>query len=284
MRILLAAAVLLILTVPAAPPFAAGQPAAPESFGFVAAESADYGAIRRAGGRAVKITADWSEIEAERGTFRWAGLDGAIGAAANAGLAVTVVLAYTPRWASIATGVELRDRAIFSRQPVRRFEDWETFVRTAVTRYRSSVKEWQVWTALSLPVWRGTPRDYVRYLTATRKSTKAADPQSRVVLATPYGLDLVWVNRMVHEAGGSFDAVSLAPRGVEPEALLRPLRVLHEQVLAGRSTRGWVEWDPRSGGDRAGWSGEILKVAAIARALEVERVDWIFDPNLAASA
>jgi len=284
MRILLAAAVLLILTVPAAPPFAAGQPAAPESFGFVAAESADYGAIRRAGGRAVKITADWSEIEAERGTFRWAGLDGAIRAAGSAGLAVTVVLAYTPRWASIATGVELRDRAIFSRQPVRRLEDWEAFVRGAVTRYRSSVKDWQVWTALSLPVWRGTPKDYVRYLTATRKSTKAADPQSRVVLATPYGLDLVWVNRMVREAGGNFDAVSLAPRGVQPEALLRPLRVLSEQVLVGRSIRIWLEWDPRSSGERTGWSAEILKVAAIARALGVDRIDWVLDPALAASA
>ena len=284
MRTLVAIVVLLILVAPAAPPFAAGQPAASGSFGFVATGDPDFAAIRRAGGSAVKITADWSAIEAERGAFRWTELDAAIRAAGAAGLTVTVVLAYTPRWASIATAVELRDRAIFSRQPARRIEDWEAFVRNAATRYRSRVKEWQVWTALSLPVWRGTPKDYVRYLTATRKSTKAVDPQSRVVLATPYGLDLVWVNRMVREAGASFDTVSLAPRGVEPEALLRPLRVLHEQVLAGRSKRVWLEWDPRSGGDRAGWSGEILKVAAIARALEVERVDWIFDPNLAASA
>ena len=284
MRTLVAVVLLLLLAAPAVPPFAAGQPAAAGPYGFVITGDPDFAAIRRAGGRAVKIVADWSAIEPERGALRWTELDATIRAAGAAGLAVTVVLAYTPRWASIATGIELRDRAIFSRQPARRMDDWEAFVRRAVTRYRSRVKDWQVWTVLSLPVWRGTPKDYVRYLIATRKSTKAADPQSRVVLATPYGLDLVWVHRMVREAGGSFDAISLAPRGLEPEALLRPLRVLHEQVLAGRRTQIWLEWDPRSAGDRTGWSGEIIKVAAIARALDVDRVDWVLDPTLAASA
>jgi hypothetical protein len=284
MRLLLAVTVIVLLVVPSVPPFAAGQPAPAGSFGFVAQGDANFAAMRRAGGGATKIVADWSAIEPERGAFRWSDLDAAVRAAGAAGLSVTLVLAYTPRWASIATGVELRDRAIFTRQPVRRIEDWETFVRKAVSRYRSRVMEWQVWTTLSLPIWRGTPRDYVRYLVATRKITRAVDPHSRVVLATPYGLDLVWVHRMVREAGSSFDAVSLAPRGMEPEALLRPLRVLHEQILAGRPTRIWLEWDPRSSGERTGWSGEILKVAAIARALDVARVDWVVDPVLAAAA
>ena len=284
MRTIVAVALLLSLVSPPTPPFAAGQPATSGAFGFVATGDSDFAVIRRAGGRAVKIIADWSAIEAERGTFRWTELDATVRAASAAGLNITIVLANTPRWASIATGVELRDPAIFSRQPARRIEDWEAFVRKAVSRYKSRVKDWQVWTALSLPVWRGTPRDYVRYLAATRKSTNAADPQSRVVLATPYGLDLVWVHRMVREASASFDAVSLAPRGVEPEALLRPLRVLHEQILSRSPKRVWLEWDPRSSGERAGWSGEILKVAAIARALDVDRVDWVLDPNLAASA
>ncbi|HEY6101861.1 MAG TPA: hypothetical protein VI007_01410, partial [bacterium] len=283
MRALTVFIAIIGLVAPLTPP-ASGQPVSSSVFGFVAAGGPDFGAIRRAGGSAVKITADWSAIESERGTFRWADLDASIRDASAAGLAVTIVLAYTPRWAAIGTGVELRDRAIYSRQPVRRIEDWEAFVRKAVLRYRSRVRDWQVWTELSLPLWRGTPKDYVRYLTATRKVAKAAEPSSRVVLATPYGLDLVWVNRMVREAGAAFDAVSLAPRGLEPEALIRPLRVLREQVLAGRPTRVWIEWEARSGGERGGWSGEILKVAAIARALGVDRVDWILEPNLAASA
>ncbi len=284
MRTIAALTLLFILAAPVVPPQAAGQPGAAGAFGFLAADDADFASIRRAGGRAAKVIADWSAIEPERGTFRWGELDALIRAAGAAGVDITLVLAYTPRWASIATGVELRDRAVFSRQPARRIEDWETFVRKAATRYKTRVKDWQVWTALSLPVWRGTPRDYARYLAATRKSTRAADPQSRVVLATPYGLDLVWIYRMVREAGASFDTVSIAPRGVEPEALLRPLRVLHEQVLAATPKRVWLEWDPRSSGERAGWSGQILKVAAIARALNVERVDWVLDPTLAAPA
>jgi hypothetical protein len=88
----------------------------------------------------------------------------------------------------------------------------------------------------------------------------------------------------MRDAPGAFDAVSLSPRGLEPEALLRPLRVLREQVLGGRRVQVWIEWDPRSAGDRGSWSGEILKVAAIARALEVDRVDWVVDPAQAAPA
>ena len=283
-RVFAGLAVFIILAVPVVPVRpVSGQPAA-VAFGFVPPGVSAYAAIRGAGGSAVKVTADWSTIEAERGSYRWADLDAAIRSAASAGVNVTVVLAFTPRWAAIGTGLELRDRAIYSRQPVRRIEDWEAFVRKAVTRYRSRVKEWQVWTALSLPLWRGTSKDYVRYLAATRKAAKGADPQSRVVLASPYGLDLVWVHRMMREAPGTFDAVSLAPRGLEPEALLRPLRVLQEQVLEGRRVQIWLEWDLRSGGDRGNWSGEILKVAAIARALGVDRVDWVVDPALAAPA
>lgn len=283
MRTLACWTLLFIFAAAPALPLATGQTGADAMFGFVAAPDADFAAIRRAGGGAVKITADWSLIEAERGAFHWTDLDAAIRAAVNAGLSVTVILAYTPRWASIATGLELKDRAIFSRQPAKRIEDWETFVRKAVTRYRSRLKDWQVWTALSLPLWRGTPRDYVRYLTATRRVATAVDPQSRVVLATPYGLDLVWVNRMVREAGEAFDTISLAPRGVEPEALLVPLRVLQDQVLAARPKRIWLEWDPRAG-ERVRWSGEILKVAAIARTMGVDRVDWQVEPVLAAPA
>lgn len=283
-RVFAGLAVFVVLAVPAVPVRPASAQPAAVAFGFVPPGMSAYAAIRGAGGSVVKVTADWSTIEAERGSYRWADLDAAIRSAASAGVNVTVVLAYTPRWAAIGTGLELRDRAIYSRQPVRRIEDWEAFVRKAVTRYRSRVKEWQVWTALSLPLWRGTSKDYVRYLAATRKAAKGADPQSRVVLATPYGLDLVWVHRMMREAPGTFDAVSLAPRGLEPEALLRPLRVLQEQVLEGRRVQIWLEWDLRSGGDRGNWSGEILKVAAIARALEVDRVDWVVDPALAAPA
>lgn len=272
--LLLAAAVLMSLH----PPFIAraqDTPAVP--MGFVAAGGADFAAMRASGATAVKIVADWSALEPEKGKFAWAPLDQAVTAASRAGLQVVLVLSYTPKWASLATGPELNDPAIYSRQPPKRVADWEAFVAAAVTKYRSQVKDWQVWTALSLPFFRGTAEDYLPMLRAARAKARAADPTSRIVLATPYGIDLVSIRRAVAEASAAFDAISLSPRGMAPDALLRPLATLGERVLAKAPKRLWIEWDPRSAGDRAGWPGQALKVMAIAKAFGVDRIFWAAD-------
>ena len=274
----------MLLTVPPVP--AAGAPvvALPVLTGFVAGSGADFPAMRRSGARAVKLMADWSAIEPDRGTFHWQELDAAVSAATRAGLAVTLVLAYTPKWASLATGVELRDPAIWSRQPPKRPADWEHFVEAIAARYKGRVRDWQVWTVLSLPIWRGTAREYFALVTAAKAATKAADPGSRVILATPHGADLVSIRRALLEIPDAFDAISLNPRGLAPEALLRPLGTLRERVLPRSPKRLRIEWDPRASGERPSWSAQIVKVLAIAAAFNVERVDLAVDPAIASGA
>lgn len=273
----------VLLSLPALPSAGAPVAALPVPAAFIAAGGADFQAIRRTGARAARLLADWSAIEPDRGTFRWQELDAAVAAASRAGLTATLVLAFTPKWASLATGVELNDPGIWSRQPPRRVDDWERFVETAARRYKGRVRDWQVWTVLSLPIWRGTAKEYFALVTAAKTATKAADPQSRIVLATPHGADLVSVRRAVREIPGAFDAVSLNPRGLAPEALLRPLATLRERLLpAGKRVR--IEWDPRAAGDRPSWSGQIVKMMTIAAAFGVERVDLAVDPALAGDA
>jgi len=280
----LALLIITLLTVPVLSGRAQGQPAVPFSTGFAAAGGADFAAMRRGGAASVKLLADWSEIEPDRGAFDWKELDAAVAAATRAGLSVTLVLAYMPKWASLATGSELRDPAIWSRQPPKRIADWENFVAKAASRYKGRVKDWQVWTVLSLPIWRGTAREYQALVRATKTHTKTADAGSRVVLATPFGVDLISITRALLEIPESFDAISLSPRGLAPEALLRPLGVLRERLLARTRKAVWIEWDPRAGGERSGWSAQMLKVAAIAKAFNVERVDWAIDPSIGMGA
>src|SRR5947209_8573854 len=134
-------------------------PAAPPvPVGVRAAEGADFGSLRSAGATAVKLVVNWSEVETRQGTFQWDALDDAVSAAQSAGLRVILVLSYTPKWASQATGGELLDPAIYAREPPKRIGDWETFVTAASSRYRDRVKDWQIWTARSLPLFRGTTR------------------------------------------------------------------------------------------------------------------------------
>lgn len=279
----------ILLAAPSVPPASAQvtppvQTPLPVPVGFAAGSGADYAAMRRAGATAVKLLADWSAIEPTRGTFTWTALDTAIRTATAAGLQVTLVLAFTPKWASLATGAELQNPAIWSRQPPKRVADWETFVGKAAARYRGRVREWQVWTALSLPIWRGTANEYFALVKAARARTRAADPANRVVLATPLGLDLISIRRALRTIPEAFDAIALNPRGVEPDGLLLPLATLRERLLGTTPKRLTIEWDPRASGDHADAVAEIVKVAAIVAALKVDRLDLAIDPAIASTA
>lgn len=260
----------------------APQPSLP--VGFVTAGPADFAGMRAAGATAVKVLADWSAIERERGKFMWDVLDQSVTGARSAGLNVVIVLSYTPKWASLATGVELNDPMIFSRQPPKRIADWEAFVTAIVTKYRGQVKDFQIWTALSLPLFRGTDREYLALVRAARTKARASDPSSRIVLATPFGLDLISIRKALLEAADSFDVISLSPRALAPEALMRPLGVLNERLLGRAPKRVWIEWDPRSVGDRQTWPAQTIKVMAVARTFGVEQVFWAAEPAPGMSA
>lgn len=278
-------AIVFVAAALAAPSFAVAQPAAPPAaavmtaVGAVAAAGADFAALRRSGATSVKLTVDWSVVEPTKGQFTWKSVDDTVDAATAAGLSVVAILAYTPKWASLATGIELSNRDIYSRQPPRRVADWEAFVAAAVGRYKTKVKDWQIWTALNLPLFRGTASEYLTLVRAARAKSKAADPASRIILATPQGMDLTSIRRAVAEAGTAFDAVSLNPLGLSPEALMRPLGSIRERVLAKQPKRIWIEWDPRAIGDRQTWAGQFVKVLTLARAFGVERLYWAAPPS-----
>ncbi len=263
---------LLLLVVP---PAVVGRQAPQTLTGSVVADGANFTALRRAGATSVKLLADWSAIEPEPRHFVWKPLDEAIAAAIGAGLQVVVVLAYTPKWASLAEGPDLAEPAIYSREPAKRIADWEALVSAVASRYKGKVNQWQVWTALSLPLFRGTATDYLALVRAARAKTKASDPTSRIVLASAYGIDLVSIRRALLEAPTAFDIISLAPRGLKPEELLRPLGVLRERLLAKQPKTIWIEWDLVSVGARSTWPAQVLKVMTISRAMRVERVFWV---------
>lgn len=283
-RGLLAFTLGVVLILPAQPSPAAPAGVLPVPAAFVAAGGGDFQAMRRSGARAVRLLADWSTIEPDRGAFQWQELDAAVAAASRAGLSVTLTVAFTPKWASLATGVERNDPAIWSRQPPKRVEDFQRFVETAARRYRGRVRDWQIWTVLSLPVWRGTAKEYFALVAAAKTATRAVDPQSRVVLATPTGADLVSIRRALLEIPDAFDAVSLNPRGLAPEALLRPLATLRERLLSNAPKAVRIEWDPRASSTRPSWSGQIVKLMAVAAAFGVERVELAVDPAIASDA
>lgn len=226
---------------------------------------------RGAGLRAIKIVADWSVIEAQRGSPAWGDLDRAVALAEHEGLAPVVVLAYTPRWASLGTGADLQRAEIYSRQPPRDVADWDRFVGAVAARYRGRVRDWQVWTQLGLPLFRGTGTEYLSLLRAARTRLKAIDSRARLAIASPQGIDLTFLVRMVAAGADLFDVIALSPTGSAPEALLRPLAVLGAR-LQGSGKTIWIDWapDPAVPADRA--PAQWVRVHAICQAAGVERL------------
>jgi len=256
-----------------------GQPAppGPMQLGLTGPGSAGYALARAAGIRSVRITADWSMIEPQRGQPVWTDLDRAVDAAHREGMVPLLVLAFTPRWASIGTGVDLLRHEIYSRQPPRDLRDWDRFVGAVAARYRDRVREWQVWTQLGLPHYRGTGNEYVALLQAAHARIKALDPSAKVASATPEGMDLGFGVRMLAAAPQQLDALVISSRGSSPESLLRPLGILAGRARAAGKAL-WLDWAPeRSGGVDAG-GGLLARALAVAQATGVERF-FLTDPG-----
>lgn len=273
------AAALAVLAVLVCTHLGLGQtaPPGPMQLGLANPDPAGYALARAAGIRSVRITADWSVIEPQRGKPVWTDLDRAVDAAQREGMVPLLVLAFTPRWASIGTGVDLSRPEIYSRQPPRDLRDWDRFVGAVAARYRGRVREWQVWTQLGLPHYRGTGNEYVALLQTAHARIKALDPSARVASATPEGMDLGFGVRMLAAAPQQFDALVVSSRGVAPESLLRPLGILAGRARAAGKAL-WLDWAPeRSGGTDAG-GGLLARALAVAQATGVERF-FLTDPG-----
>lgn len=249
-----------------------GQTAPPGhmQLGLAGPDPAGYALARAAGVRSVRITADWSAIEPQRGQPVWTDLDRAVAAAAREGMAPLLVLAFTPRWASIGTGVDLTRHEIYSRQPPRDLRDWDRFVGAVAARYRDRVREWQVWTRLALPHYRGTGNEYVALLQTAHARIRALDPSARVASASPDGIDLGFGVRMLAAASQQFDAIVISSRSSTPEALLRPLGILAGRARAAGKAL-WLDWAPEQPGSADAGGGLLARALAVAQATGVER-------------
>ena len=244
---------------------------APE-LGVLAGRSlAGLAGARAAGARTVGLVADWSVIEARQGHPVWDDLDRAVAATAREGLMPVVILAHTPRWASLGSGPDLMRPEVFTRQPPRDARDWDRFVGLAVARYRGRVRDWQVWTHLGLPAFRGTGSEYLTLLQTAAARIRALDAQARVIAASPAGVDLGFVVRLAETAPAAFDAVVVPAVGMSPEALLRPLGVLVPR-LGHRGKGIWLQWAPDRSADAARATGEWLKMLLVADATGVRRL------------
>ena len=252
----------------------AGVSGPPGIFGFDLGPNGDPASVAREGGKRVRISADWSELEPARGKFVWRALDATVDRAVGAGLRTVVVLTNTPKWAALDSGAP---ESVWRHQPPRNVADWARFVGAAATRYRGRVSAWQVEPVLDFPVFRGTFRDYAEMLHAARLAVRQADPQAQVVAASSSGLDLSYVKSLFARSGDDFNALVLVPTRRTPEEVLEALGVIHARIAPDSRHELWLD-----GADAGGPSAspddavgnQMIRMAASGIAGGVSQEFW----------
>ncbi|WP_112262457.1 helix-turn-helix domain-containing protein [Lentzea terrae] len=182
----------------------------------------------------------WSEMQRRRGEFDWSAADRLVNGAEKAGVPPLFVFGSTPRWANPAAPAGPYSDGTPS--PPADLDDWETFVRAVVDRYRGRIEAYELWVlANDQRFYAGSVETLVEMVRRASAIVRAGDPEATI--ACP-GMGQLWTTegvsffRRFAELGGydhcDVASVKLFQRQASdpPETMLELIasidRVMHE--------------------------------------------------------
>jgi len=184
----------------------------------------------------------WPDLEPEKGQWQFERLDYYVSLAQQHGTRILLPLGMTPAWASARPKVTSEPRNV---------EDWRTYVRMVVSRYKGRIQAYEIWNEPNLPdFWTGTTD---QILTLTKEASQiihSLDPQAIVVSPSPtthYGIS--WLAEFLKKGGGQFvDVIGyhfyVTPGS--PEDLV-PLIQSVQQVLSENGLSNKPLWNTETG-------------------------------------
>jgi hypothetical protein len=124
-------------------------------------------------------------------------------AEANArGLHIYAGLGYTPTWASVAGN---------GNSPPINNQDWYDYVYATVSRYKDSIKYWEMWNEPNLnQFWNGTRAQFIELFKVGADAAHAADPDCMVLgpEISSAGQRFDWMTDLLQQAGDKIDIIS----------------------------------------------------------------------------
>ena len=165
------------------------------------------------GGAWVREDFVWGQIEPREGQFNWEG-DRTVATLRERGLNILGIISYSASW---ATPTREDDGTPISFYPPDNSK-YYWFVRTLVTRYKDSVRHWEVWNEPDNQLfWKPKPdgRQYAELLKTAYKAIKDVDPGIKVLTAGVSGNAVPYLEEMMAQgAGCCFDILALHPYAV----------------------------------------------------------------------
>ncbi len=132
--------------------------------------------VRLAGISCVRDRFSWSQVEPQKGAYKWGWYDTSAAIQHNAGLTVYQIFHDCPTWAS-----GKNDHRYAPANP----QDMGDFFRNMVGHFKDRVKYWEIWNEPDIEVFYiGKPEEYAAALKATYPEIKKADPQAKVLVCS----------------------------------------------------------------------------------------------------
>jgi hypothetical protein len=148
----------------------------------------------------------WEAVEPSKGTFVWDRADRVVADADSRNLDVIGRLGYSAPWASSApAGTAPADVSVY---PPTRLSDYIDYVKATVTRYKGSVKVWEVWNEQNSSLFWAPAPDAHAYATMLKEASAAIhaiDPTATVISGGLVGFDLEYME--VLRLDGALDAM-----------------------------------------------------------------------------
>lgn len=221
----------------------------------------------------------WPDLEPHKGDWRFQKLDAYVAMAEQHGTGILLPLALAPPWATARPNDPAAEPG--------NLDDWRTFVRTVVTRYKGRIQAYEIWNEPNLKqFWTGTTD---QMLTLTKEASviiHSVDPKAIVVSPSPTaGFGIPWLAEFLQKGAGQYvDAVGYhfyqSPHTKLPEDMIVDIegvqKVMSENGLRSKplwnTETGWLEPSHFDSDEAA--AGVLARAYILAWAAGVQRFYW----------
>jgi len=223
------------------------------------AGDADYGLMRLAGVRSLRLPLNWGSVEPYSPYLvepDWDGFDHSVGLAARYGLRVFPFVWGTPAWVAAEQRTEpvtsswgARAWASFLRRAVRRYGPRGRFWREHPELTPQPIRAWEIWNEENIVTFgHANPRRFARLIRVSGRAIHAADRGAKAILGGLFGRPLQippnaasgdFLNR-VYRAGRVkrfFDGVALHPYVADAKAMGAQIRNLRRIMRRHRDAK-----------------------------------------------
>ena len=215
----------------------------------------------------------WADIEPSKGQWQFEKLDSYMTMAKQHGTGVLLTLGGTPSWASAYPNASNPYYPGFCGEPAN-MEDWRTYVKTVVTRYKGQIQAYEIWNEPNLrDYWIGSMDQMLALTKEASTIIRSIDPQAIIVSpSATAAFGVPWLEEFLKKGGGQYvDVIAfhfyVNPHTLPPEDMLPIIRHVQE-VLAQNGASNKPVWNTETGWLEPGkFDSDDVAAAFLARAL-----------------